>query len=89
MDYESLSHTAVQSLTDADDYKNIGIIAAASGTAVVPEQAATWVAPKKDYTNGEITSSIVNAMFKRIHLSGEVHLFTDEQFDIIVRKRNT
>ncbi len=83
MDYESLSHTAVQSLTDASDYKTIGIISAASGTSVVPEQAATWVAPKASYTTGEITASIVNSMFKRIHLSGEVHLFTEEQLSVI------
>lgn len=82
MDYKSLSHTAVLSLTDANDYKTIGIIASASGTAVVPEQAAVWVAPIASYSDGEIISSFVNAMFKRIHLSGVLHLYKEAQAEI-------
>ncbi len=83
MDYESLSHTAIQSLTDADNYKRIGIIASASAVGVIPEQAAVWVAPKKSYTKEEIEASLVNAMFKRIHLSGETFLFDEEEAKIV------
>ncbi len=79
MDYKTLSHFSLQSLTDAVSYKDIIPIAAMSQTAVVPEQAAVWSIPKKDNTTGEVAINMINAMFRRLHLSGETPWLDEEK----------
>ena len=83
MDYRSLSHFSLQSLTDAEKFEDISTIAAMSSTAVIPEQSAVWCLPKKDNTLGEIACSMVGVMFRRIHLSGETPWLNDKQFELV------
>lgn len=80
MDYKSLSHFSMQSLSDATDYKPTTVISAMSGTAVIPEQAQVWVLPMRMHTVDEISLNMVNAMFLRPVISGETHLLSDKQF---------
>ncbi len=83
MDYKTLSHFSLQSLTDATHAKQIVPIAAMSQTAVIPEQAAVWVIPQKEDSPGEVSVNMVNAMFKRIHLSGSIPWMNQEQLAIV------
>ena len=83
-DYKTLQHFSLQSLTDAYSYKDILPIAAMSQTAVIPEQAAVWCVPRKSHSNEEIALSMVSAMFKRIHLSGETAWLNEEQLNLVV-----
>ncbi|MBQ4086757.1 MAG: alpha-galactosidase [Clostridia bacterium] len=78
MDYLSLAHSSLQSLTDAYWAEGTAHIAANSGTAVIPEQAAVWVLPKKEDDLNQVSQWMVNAMFKRIHLSGENAWLSEE-----------
>lgn len=83
MDYKSLSHFSMQSLSDAADYDTTAVISAMSGTAVVPEQAQVWVVPMRTDTLDEVVLNMVNAMFLRPVISGETHLLSDDQFEVL------
>lgn len=83
MDYKSLSHFSMQSLSDAADYDKTAVISAMSGTAVIPEQAQVWVVPMRTDTLDEVVLNMVNAMFLRPVISGETHLLSDEQFEVL------
>lgn len=80
MDYKSLAHTSMQSLSDASDFKPTAVISAMSATAVIPEQAQVWVLPMRDHTEYEISLNAANAMFARPVVSGETHLLSRKQF---------
>ena len=82
-DYLQLQHYSVQSISDA--WRNcftIGL-AAASPTCVLPEQACVWGLPQKHFSLYEIASTMVNAMFRRIHLSGETAWLNGEQKEVL------
>lgn len=83
MDYRSLSHFSMQSLSDASDYKTTAAISAMAGTAVVLEQAQVWVVPSRAHTLDEIALDMINAMFLRPVISGETHLLSEEQFAVL------
>lgn len=83
MDYKSLSHFSMQSLSDAADYDKTAVISAMSGTAVIPEQAQVWVVPMRTDTLDEVVLNMVNAMFLRPVISGETHLLSDDQFEVL------
>ena len=74
-----LQHYSVQSLTDAWDNRYTIQIAAAAPTAVLPEQACVWCLPLKGFTCGQVASTMVNAMFRRVHLSANTAWLNDEQ----------
>ena len=73
MDYASLSHHSIQSTSDQTDYRLTGIIAAASASAVTPEQAAVWSYPLKEAGEEETIFNMVNSLLLRIHQSGRIH----------------
>ncbi len=83
MDYKTLSRFSLQSLTDATHAKQIAPISAMSQTAVIPEQAAVWVIPQKKDSLGEVAMNMVNAMFKRMHLSGSIPWMNQEQLAVV------
>lgn len=83
MDYKTLSHFSLQSLTDAECYSHIAAISSVSQTGVIPEQAAVWCIPKKEDSMGEIAINLVSTMFKRVHLSGETPWLNDEQKQLV------
>lgn len=83
MDYRTLRHFSLQSLTDNSSFQQISCIATMSQTAVIPEQAAVWCIPKCNQSDAELAFVMVNAMFRRIHLSGETHRLLPRQMEII------
>ena len=78
MDYAMLEGQHIQSLTDQDRYWNTSHIAAAAGTAVLPEQAAIWATPIQVWGLNCAATNMVNAMMQRMHLSGDVMKWSDE-----------
>ncbi len=83
MDYLQLQHYSVQSLTDVWENRQMIGLAAAAPTAVLPEQACVWCLPKTDHTSADIASTLVNAMFRRIHLSGSTAWLNDKQAEVL------
>lgn len=78
MDYAMLEGQHIQSLTDQDRYYITAHIAAAAGTAVLPEQAAIWATPIQSWGLNCAAMNMVNAMMQRMHLSGDVMKWDDE-----------
>ncbi len=78
-DYMQLQHYSVQSTTDVWDNKFMVQLAAAAPTGVLPEQACVWCLPKTEFSDMEIASTVVNAMFRRVHLSGKTAWLSDGQ----------
>lgn len=83
MDYKTLSHFSLQSMSDAESYRDTASIATMANTAVIPEQAGVWCIPKDKESVGEIAYNVVNCMFKRIQVSGKTHILNDEQFAVL------
>ncbi len=83
MDYKTLSHTSLCSLTDAWKYEHITPIAQSSQVAVIPEQSAVWCVPEREHDLGEISICMVNAMLKRMHLSGKTPWLEGEHLELI------
>ena len=83
MDYSSLAHFPLQSVTDASSLPLTAVIASASGTAVIPEQAEVWIAPKADSGEDEVAFFMANSLFRRPVLSGETYLFTDKRAELV------
>ncbi len=76
MDYKTLSHFSLQSLTDASNCRPTAKIAAMAATAVIPEQSAVWSIPLAEDSSETVALNMVNSAFKRIHLSGETALLS-------------
>ncbi len=83
MEYASLAHFSIQSLTDAETCERVAPIAAVSQTGVIPEQAAVWCVPKNDGSPEDIAVNMVSAMFRRVHLSGETPWLDDSRFALV------
>ena len=82
-DYMQLQHYSVQSLTDVWENRFMVQLAAAAPTGVLPEQGCVWCLPRTEFTQAQIASTLVNAMFRRIHLSGKTAFLNDEQKTIL------
>lgn len=83
MDYLTLSHYSVQSLTDDFENRYMIQLAAAAPTGVLPEQGCVWTIPMPEMSNEEIASTMVNAMFRRVHLSGGTPNLSEHQTTIL------
>lgn len=79
MDYAMLSRHSIQSSSDNVDYLQYAAIAAASPTAVTPEQCACWSYPLTDGDCEEVAFNMVNAMLMRIHQSGHLAAISDDR----------
>ena len=82
-DYMQLQHYSVQSLTDVWENRCLVQLAAAAPTGVLPEQACVWCLPEFEHSNYEIASTMVNAMFRRIHLSAKTAWLEGERKEIL------
>lgn len=82
-DYAMLARHSIQSISDQTDYRKNAVIAAASLTAVTPEQCAVWSYPLIDGDNEEVIFNMINAMLMRIHQSGHLAQISKERFDIV------
>lgn len=83
MDYALLSRHSIQSTSDQTDYRLNAAIAAASASAVTPEQAAVWSYPLAKSDDEEVIMNMVNALLLRIHQSGRVHEISDDRLELI------
>ncbi|MBQ7901569.1 MAG: alpha-galactosidase, partial [Clostridia bacterium] len=85
MDYAMLSVFCLQSVTDQEDFRNMAAISAAASTAALPEQAAMWAYPMAADKENEVVFNMVNAMMLRMHLSGQIHMLSDRQLQLVKR----
>ncbi|KRL55439.1 melibiase subfamily protein [Paucilactobacillus oligofermentans DSM 15707 = LMG 22743] len=82
-DYAMLARHSIQSMTDQTEYVRNGQIAAASASAVTPEQTAIWSYPLIDGDDEETIYNMVNTMLVRIHQSGYLNELTDHRFNMV------
>lgn len=83
MDYAQLSVCHLQSVSDQEDYRYNAKISAAASTAVIPEQGAIWSYPLAKADRDEIIVNMVNSLLKRVHLSGEIQAWDEEQTALV------
>ena len=83
MDYALLARHSIQSTSDQTRYLYYPSIAAASPTAVTPEQSAVWSYPLADGSVEETVFNMVNAMLLRIHQSGHLANLSPERFAVV------
>ncbi|MEC0371042.1 glycoside hydrolase family 36 protein [Paenibacillus chibensis] len=72
MDYAMLSRYSIQSTSDQENYVNYAAIAAASPSALTPEQSAVWSYPLREGDDEEVVFNMVNALLLRVHQSGHL-----------------
>jgi alpha-galactosidase len=82
-DYALLSRVQLQSTSDQQEYFRYPPIAAAAPAAIAPEQAAVWAYPQPEFTAGEITFTMVNALLGRVHLSGHLDRMSGVQQELV------
>ena len=83
MDYKMLSLASIQSTSDQTDYKKTARISAAASTAVLPEQGAVWSYPLGTSERNAVIMNMINAMLCRIHLSGKIFAWNEEQMALV------
>lgn len=81
MAYSLLEILSIQSVSDQIDYKKMACIAAASPTAVTPEQAAIWSYPVGKEDEEEAIFNMVNALLFRVHQSGHLTGLSSECYE--------
>jgi alpha-galactosidase len=82
-DYGILSRTQLCSSSDQTNYKWYPSVAVGCAAAVLPEQLAGWSYPMEDGDREEAIFNMVSSLLMRIHLSGQIWLISDEQFDAV------
>ena len=85
MDYKMLSILPIQSTSDQSNYKANANIAAKSSTAIIPEQSAVWSYPIATSSKNEVQMNMVNSLLQRIHLSGQIHGWNEEQMGEVIK----
>ena len=85
IDYKMLSILPIQSTSDQPNYKLNANIAAKASTAVIPEQSAVWSYPVASSTKNEVQMNMVNSLLQRIHLSGQIHGWNEEQMAEVIK----
>ena len=83
MDYKTLRHFSIQSVTDNMRYHTLGRICAMTPTAALPEQAVVWCVPREEHTEGEIAFSMVNTAFKRFYYYMDENQLSDSQMALV------
>ena len=83
MDYAQLAVCHLQSVSDQEDYRYNAKISAAASTAVIPEQGAIWSYPLAKASRDEIIVNMVSSLLKRVHLSGEIQAWDEEQTALV------
>lgn len=82
LEYGMLSHTDLGSITDQEDWKDIGTVAFGLSHIIHPSQMGTWVNGRSHHDEQTINFSLVNAMFGRMHLSGDIESFEPWQMNL-------
>ncbi|MBQ5816221.1 MAG: alpha-galactosidase, partial [Oscillospiraceae bacterium] len=81
MDYKTLRHFALQSVSDAIYYEDYAHMSAVAPLAVIPEQAGIWAVTMPRYKREETAFAAVNAMLNRLYISGHIDNIDDENFN--------
>ena len=77
MDYGMLSIYSMQSVSDQSDYRKVARIISMSATAITPEQAGIWSAPKDPENKEAAAFHMINTLLARIHQSGRIDELSD------------
>lgn len=80
MDYGMLSIYSMQSVSDQSDYRKVARIISMSATAITPEQAGIWSAPKDPENKEAAAFHMINTLLARIHQSGRINELSDGVF---------
>lgn len=83
IDYKQLSILSIQSTSDQTNYLWNANIASKSATAVLPEQSAVWAYPRGEASENAVVMNMVNSLLQRIHLSGKIFDWNEEQMAIV------
>lgn len=83
MDYALLQQHSIQSVSDQTDYRLMACIAAASASAVTPEQAAIWSYPLREGDREEVVMNMINSLLLRVHQSGHLAELSKERFALV------
>ena len=82
-DYGMLSRTQLCSSSDQTNYKWYPSVAVGCTAAILPEQLAVWSYPMENGDREEAIFNMVTSLLMRIHLSGQIWLIDDTQFDAV------
>ena len=80
MDYASLKHFALQSVSDAAYYNEFAHMGVMAPLAVIPEQTGIWVVPTNENNLNQNASASINSMLNRMYISGRIDLLREEDF---------
>ena len=83
MDYKMLQKHHIQSVTDQEDYRYMGYIAASAPTAILPEQSAIWSYPVGQDDMDAVAFNMTNSMLQRIHLGGQITELNEKSFGLV------
>ena len=83
MDYNSLSASQLQSVSDQEEYFNNAILASIIPTAILPEQAAMWCPPIAEESENIVIMSVISAMMLRFYQAGEVTALCEKAIERI------
>lgn len=83
IDYAMLSVHTIQSTSDQQDPLLYAAIAAASPTAVVPEQSASWAYPQRQWSDETNVVTMINSLLGRVHLSGRLDDLELTQYELV------
>lgn len=82
LDYGMLSRTDLASITDQESFDNISTIAYGLSNIIHPSQLGVWVNSRAKMEDNEFYFSIISSFMGRVHLSGDIENFSDEQVDM-------
>ena len=83
MDYGMLSVFSMQSVSDQSDYRKVARIISMSATAITPEQAGIWSAPKDPEDTELAAFHMINTMLARVHQSGHIDTVSQQSFELL------
>ncbi|KQQ08263.1 glycoside hydrolase family 36 protein [Rathayibacter sp. Leaf296] len=78
-DYGLLQHSQLQSTSDQQSELHSVPIAAASPSAIVPEQAANWAYPQPEMSEERSILALSNGLLTRLYLSGWLDRMSPQQ----------
>lgn len=82
LEYGMLSRADIASITDQDDYKELGNVFFGVSHTIHPSQALNWSIVKSGSTTREFVFTLVNSMLGRMCLSGDPFNYTNEQLEL-------
>lgn len=85
LDPATLARHSIASTSDQHDPLRYASIAAASPTALPPEQAGIWVSPLPSYGREELILCLVNGMLARPQLSGKAAELDGSQRELVLQ----